>query len=51
MVNRDCLLEVLKKRDFKECWILWIERWLKLAKIQTIVNGEIGKEIVYRKGL
>lgn len=50
-VNWDCLFEFLRFRGFGERWISWIKIWLTSAKVQVLVNGRSGKEIVCRQGL
>lgn len=46
----DCLLEVLRNRDFGHKWIDWIYKWLHSTKMSVLINGEVGKEIVSKKG-
>lgn len=51
MVDWRCLFEVLEGRDFGSKLINWIRLWLTSAKVQVLVNGESGKEIVCKRGL
>lgn len=47
-INWDYIVETLETIDFVPKWGEWIRMWLELAKVNILINGEIGKEIACR---
>lgn len=51
MVVWEYLKKVLRLRGFRQRWQLWIDLWLRLAKVQVLVNGITGKKTVCMRDL
>lgn len=51
MLDSECLRDVLRLRGFRQRWQLWIDLWLHSAKVQVLLNGVVGKGIVYKRSL
>lgn len=51
MVYRECLLEDLRHRGFGNKRVTQMETWLNSVKVQVLINGEAGKDIVCERGL
>lgn len=51
MVDWDCIEEVFRARGFGQRWLIWINKWLRSIKVQILIYGEAGKEIICIRGL
>lgn len=49
MLDWECLKKVLRFTDFDHRWLLWIDLWLSSTKVQILLIGEPGKEIVCKR--
>lgn len=50
-VEWDFIIEIIRNMGFGPKWINWILIWLHSTKIFVLANGELGKEIVCKRGL
>ena len=50
-VNWECLLHVLQQRGFGNRWTTWIRNILSTSKAHILINGIVGEEIQYKRGV
>lgn len=50
-VNWKCNIQTLQHRGFDNKWIHWIRTILSSGKTQVLVNGEVGDQISFKRGV
>lgn len=50
-VSWEFLFEILRLQGFGPRWISLIDIWLTIVKVEVLINGDKGKEIVCKRGL
>lgn len=50
-VHWGAIEEVMQRRGFGPRWIGWIMAWLQSAKANILLNGQIGRDIICKRGL